>query len=154
MNTRSEAAKGIEEIEVFRRFIARSGSRTDPHSVEKRAPPEPDLLCRHPTEGSVAFELANLCDPELMKVVAAGENARTDAFSTADPSARIARDKLRRTYSTPHPVELLVYADGPIIAPDDVIIPTIRPIFESVEGPYRRAWFMGEHCTCLVWQAS
>jgi len=151
---RSEATKGIEEIDAFRRFIERSQTLIDPASIEKRAPPEPDLLCRHATEGLVAFELANLCDPELAKVVAAGPNARTDAFSTSDPSARIVRNKLQKTYSTMHPVELLVYADGPIITPDDVIIPTIRPILESVDGPYRRAWFMGEHCTCLLWQAS
>jgi len=37
MSTRTEAAKGNEEIEVFRRFIAGSGSRIDPKSVEKRA---------------------------------------------------------------------------------------------------------------------
>jgi len=89
-----------------------------------------------------------------MKVVAAGVNARTDAFSTTDPSARIVRNKLSCTYNTAHPIELLVYADGPIITPDDVIISTIRPIFESVDGPYQRAWFMGEHYTCLIWQAN
>lgn len=154
MRMRSEDTKGIEEAEVLRRFIERSRSLIDVGSIEKRMPPEPDLLCKHATEGLVAFELANLCDSELAKVMAAGSNARTEAFSTSDPSAHIVRNKLRRNYITPHPIELLVYTDGPIITPDDVIIPTIRPILESVDGPYRRAWFMGEHGTCLLWQVS
>lgn len=151
---RSETTKGIEEIEALRRFIERSHSPIDPTSIAKRTPPEPDLLCKHATEGLITFELVNLCDPELAKVIAAGPNARTDAFSTSDPSARIVKSKLGKTYKTTHPVELLIYADGPIITPDDVIVPTIRRILESTAGPYRRVWFMGENCTCLLWQFS
>lgn len=153
MNARSEARKGLEEIEALRRFIARSGAAIDPSSIEKRNPPEPDLLCQG-TDGPVAFEVANLCDGEIAKVIAAGARARTDAFSTADPSAAAVRNKLKRTYTTSHPVELLVYTDGRLITPDDVIIPTIKPILESLTGPYRRAWFMGEATTCLLWEAS
>jgi hypothetical protein len=153
MTARTEAHKGMEEVEALRRFIARSGAALDPSTIEKRAPPEPDLLCRG-AEGPVAFELANLCDPEIAKVIAAGPRARTDAFSTADPSAAIVRKKLKRTYTTTSPIELLVYTDGRLITPDDVIIPTIRPILESLDGPYRRAWFMGEEITCLLWEAT
>src|SRR5688500_2290846 len=108
MTARNEAQKGMEEVETLRRFIARSGVALDPSTVEKRAPPEPDLLCQG-AEGPVAFELANLCDPEIAKVIAAGPRARTDAFSTADPSASIVRKKLRKAYTTNSPIELLVY---------------------------------------------
>ena len=59
-----------------------------------------------------------------------------------------------KTYTTTHPIELLVYSDGRLINPDDVIIPTITPILESRDGPFRRAWFMGEKTTCLLWEAS
>ena len=151
MATSSETTKGLEEIEALRLFISRSQVPIDPSSVVKRNPPEPDLLCRHATQGFVAFELANLCDPEIAKVIAAGPRARTDAFSTADPSAEIVRRKLRKSYVTSHPIELLVYSDGRLVTPDDVIIPTITPILESRNGPYRRAWFMGEDTTCLIW---
>lgn len=154
MATGSEATKGLEEVDVFRLFVARSGAPIDPLSVEKRNPPEPDLLCRHATDGLVAFELANLCDPEIARVIAAGPKARSDAFSTSDPSAEVVRKKLKKTYMTGHPIELLVYSDGRLITPDDVIIPTITPILESRGGPYRRAWFMGEKTTCLIWEAS
>ena len=150
----TEATKGLGEIEAFRLFIVRSQTPIDPLSVEKRNPPEPDILCRHATDGVVAFELAILCDAEIAKVIAAGSKARTDAFSTSDPSAEIVRKKLKKSYETDHPIELLVYSDGRLITPDDVIIPTITPILESRKGPYQRAWFMGEKTTCLIWEAS
>lgn len=153
MGTRSEVEKGQEEIDALRRFIERSSVSLDLLSIEKRLPPEPDLLCRG-IEGLVAFEIANLCDGEIAKVLAAGARARTDAFSTADPSGAIVRDKLGRTYKTDHPIELLLYTDGRIITPDDVIIPTVTPILESRKGPYRKVWFMGEETTCLLWEAS
>ena len=86
--------------------------------------------------------------------MAAGARARTDAFWTSDPSAKIVRNKLGKTYTATHPIELLVYSDGRLITPDDVIIPTITPILESRDGPCRRAWFMGEKTTCLLWEAS
>jgi hypothetical protein len=126
----------------------------DPQSIEKRNPPEPDLLCRHATDGLLAFELANLCDSEIAKVIAAGSKARTDAFSTSDPSAEIVRKKIKKTYTTNYPIELLIYSDGRLITPDDVIIPTITPIVESRSGLYRRVWFMGENTTCQIWEAS
>lgn len=151
--TRSEVTKGLEEIATLRAFIVRSQIPIDPSTVEKRKPPEPDLLCTYTTEGPIAFELANLCDPKIAKVIASGSRAKTDAFFTADPSAHVVRKKLKKTYTTSHPIELLVYTDGRLITPDDVIIPTISPIFDSIQGPYRRAWFMGETITRLIWEA-
>ena len=150
---RSEATKGLEETEVLCRFIERSQIPIDPATIQKRSPPEPDLICNHLAEGTIAFELVNLCDPELAKVAAAGANTRTDAFSTSDPSARIVKNKLTKTYASAQPIDLLIYADGPLITPDDVIIPTIRPILDSSVSPFRKVWFMGERCTCLLWQA-
>jgi len=153
MTARSEIEKAQEEIDALRRFIARSGVSLDASTIEKRTPPEPDLLCQG-VEGPIAFELANLCDGEIAKVLAAGARARTDAFYTADPSEAIVRRKLSLTYETHYPIELLLYTDGRIITPDDVIIPTVTPILESRDGPYRKAWFMGEEATCLLWEAS
>jgi hypothetical protein len=153
MAARSEAEKAQDEVLAVRRFIERSGLPLDASSIHKRIPPEPDLLCQG-AEGLVAFDIANLCDGEVAKVLAAGARARTDAFSTTDPSAAIVRDKLSRSYKTDHPIELFLYTEGRIMAPDDVIIPTVTSILESLDGPYRKAWFMGEKTTCLLWQAS
>jgi hypothetical protein len=148
----SETTKGLEEIETFRLFVSRSQLPIDPLNITKRNPPEPDILCTHAVEGFIAFELVNLCDPKIAKTLAAGPKARTDAFSTSDPSSEIVRKKLKKTYVTDHPIELLIYSDDRLITPDDVIIPTITPILESRDGPYRRAWFMGEGTTCLLWE--
>jgi hypothetical protein len=93
MATSSEATKGLEEIQALRLFIERTQTLFDPMSIEKRNPPEPDLLCRHVTDGFVAFELAKLCDSEIAKVIAAGPRARPDAFWTSDPSAEIVQKK-------------------------------------------------------------
>lgn len=154
MTTSSEETKGIDEVKTFELFIERTQMPVDLSSIEKRKPPEPDLLCKHEAEGLIAFELTNLCDPNLAKVVAAGSRAREDAFSTSSPTADIVRNKLKKKYETSYPIELLIYKDGPIIDTDDMVIPTIKPIFESNNGPFQRVWFMGENTTCLIWENS
>jgi hypothetical protein len=53
----SELAKGEAEVAVFLRFLEASCLPIDRNSIEKRSPPEPDILCMHQSEGAVAFEL-------------------------------------------------------------------------------------------------
>ena len=43
----SELAKGKTEVAVFLRFLEASHLPIDRNSVEKRFPPEPDILCTH-----------------------------------------------------------------------------------------------------------
>ena len=53
-----------KEIEIFRSFVAASGLDIDVSSIEKREPPEPDILCC--IDGNkVAFELVELIDDKL-----------------------------------------------------------------------------------------
>jgi len=61
---------------------------------------------------------------------------------TSDPSKRITKNKLSKKYNVPFPVELLLYKEHPIITPDDVIIPTIKPVCQ-IRHNYTRIWFMG-----------
>ncbi len=150
----TETDKGRIEIEAFRSFLKRTRLPIDPEHVEKRPVGEPDLLCVHAEEGFIAFELASICDEPLAKVMAAGPKAIPDAFWTADPSAALVRRKLGRKYATRHPIELLLYTDGRVVTTEDEILARITSIVESCDGPFRRVWFMGEHTTCLVWQAS
>jgi len=145
--------KQLEEQATFRRFAERLGQGTDWIEVASRPEPEPDLLCRHATRGAVTFELVSLTDPELARVLAAGPRARTDAFSTADPSERIVRAKLKRHYETSaSEIDLLIYTDGRLITPDDVVIPTIRPWLDAAPNPFRRVWFMGENECWMLWE--
>ena len=120
-----------------------------------RPEPEPDLLCINSSGKPVAFELVSLTDPEIAKVQAAGSKAHTSAFSTADPSERIVRNKLHKSYKTnARHIELLIYTDGQIITPDDAIIPTIEPWLSAIKHPFKHIWFMGEHETRCLWSAA
>jgi len=149
----SEIDKGDRELEIFRRFVKLSGLPIDPQSITKQLPPKADLLCRHLTEGPIAFELVEVCDPTIAKVMAAPvENGIV--FSTSDPSGNIIRKKIRKTYEANCPVELLCYTDGRLITPDDVIVPTVRPILESWNGVFQRAWLLGETGAYALWGAS
>jgi hypothetical protein len=55
--------KHEEEIRVFRDFIARVGLAVLHASVQKRYPPEPDILCQFEDGTQVAFELTEVCHP-------------------------------------------------------------------------------------------
>ncbi len=146
--------KQRNEQAAFAHFIERLSQENCWTKISSRPEPEPDLLCVHITEGPIAFELVSLTDPLIAQVQAAGSRARTDAFSTSDPSERIIRNKLHKTYTTNacH-IELLVYTDGQIMTTDDAIIPTIKPLFDAIRHPFKRIWFMGQFETRCIWNA-
>jgi len=153
MNTLS--AKQQKERAAFARFIECLGTQDEWLSVSNRPEPEPDLLCVHAIDGSVAFELVSLTDPMVAKVQAAGAKALTEAFWTSDPSERIIENKLSCRYHTNAcRIELLVYTDGQVITTDDVLIPTILPLFDAASHPFQRVWYMGEDNACLLWNAT
>lgn len=146
----SEHTKGETEIAVFMRFLAASQLPIDRNSVEKRSPPEPDILCTHKSEGPIAFELVEMCDPKLAQSIAEASEAY---LRTSDPSAKIISKKLRKEYETDATLELLCYTAGRIVTPDNVILPTIGPYLRSWRHTYRRAWFLGRKGLYVVWDA-
>ena len=110
------------------------------------------LLCTNVLQGDIAFELVSITDELIAEI---SNNSGSDgAFSTSDPSERIIRKKLHRKYKTAHPIELLVYTDGQVVTPDDVIIATILPWIGSIEHPFRKVWFMGERDAFVIWTVS
>lgn len=144
----SEHEKGEHEIAVFLRFLEASQLPIDPNSVEKRSPPEPDIRCRHRSEGNIAFELVELCDPNLAKSIATASEVY---LRTSDPSPTIISKKLHCKYNSDAPVELLCYTAGRIITPDNVILPVIRPYLRSWRHVFRRAWLLGHKGVYAVW---
>lgn len=146
----SEQAKGETEYEVFMRFLEVSQMPIDWNSVEKRSPPEPDILCTHQSEGAVAFELVEMCDPRISRSIA---KASDGYLRTSDPSASIVSKKLRKKYRTDAPIELLCYTAGRIVTPDNVIFPTIKPYLKSWRHTFRRAWLLGRKGIYVVWDA-
>jgi hypothetical protein len=148
-------SKERNEQAAFAKFVDGLGQADEWTEVTSRPAPEPDLLCIHVARGPIAFELVSLTDPSIAQVQGAGARARTDAFSTSDPSERIVRHKLHRSYQTrASHIELLVYTDGRIITPDDVLIPTILPWFDAIRHPFRTIWFMGESPPRVLWRAA
>jgi len=147
---RSEQSKGTNEVAVFGRFLALSKLPIDPISVEKRLPPEPDILCRHLSDGPLAFELVEMCDPRLAKAIA---TASEDYLRTSDPTGDIVGKKLRRKYRTPFPIELLCYTAGRIVTPDSLIVPKARLYLRSWRRVFRRVWLLGRKGVYVIWNA-
>lgn len=56
------ALQSEREIDAFTRFASVAAIPIDPQSIEKRNPPEPDILCCHLHDGPIAFELVELLD--------------------------------------------------------------------------------------------
>jgi hypothetical protein len=146
----SEYAKGETEVAVFMRFLEASQLPIDRNSVEKRSPPEPDILCTHQLEGAVAFELVEMCDPRFAKSIA---KASDGYLRTSDPSVNIISKKLRKKYETDAPIELLCYTAGRIVTPDNIILPRIKPYLRSWRHTFRRAWLLGHKGFYVVWEA-
>ncbi len=149
------------ELKVFAEFRERSGLHIVPASVEKRDPPEPDIFCEIEGRGGVAFELAALRDRKSAKIMSdlAKEDIPDESpywrLDSREAIRHVCRKKRNATYSTKHPIDLVLYAEGPL-APEDVVIPYIQSAFQygSCLGPFQSVWFMGrpnENCCCLLW---
>jgi hypothetical protein len=147
---RTEQTKGVDELATFERFVDQSRLAIDVASIEKKNPPHPDILCRHQTEGLLAFELVELCDPNIARAVA---TLYEGYMRTSDPSASIISKKLRRKYQTTAPIELLCYTAGRIYTPDNIILPTIEPYLSSWRHTFRRAWLLGRKGVYKIWEA-
>ena len=106
---KADQSKASREKQVFLEFIQKSGLPIDLDSVENRVPPEPDILCRHQTQGFIAFELVSLRDADIARATAPGKTESVFMW-TADPTPQTICNKLQKHYATPHPIELLCYS--------------------------------------------
>ncbi|MDD2942930.1 MAG: hypothetical protein PHC51_08210 [bacterium] len=152
---RTEADKAIHELKVFVEFAARMTElNIDLSSIEKREPPEPDIRAANGSGEITAFELVELCSPEiaqLLTVIRKEGNDETRFIRPQIPGEQIINKKLDKNYNTPHPIELLCYTNGRTMTPDDVSIPTLKYcVDQSNNNPFRRIWYMGEEVIELV----
>jgi hypothetical protein len=58
------AVRDEEELRVFREFLVQADLPVVPESIEKRHPPEPDILCSLSDDSRIAFELVEVCHRE------------------------------------------------------------------------------------------
>ena len=150
----TEAIHGETELLVFREFAEKANIGVIASSIEKRPLGEPDILCSIEGEGPVAFELAELCAEDVAAAISNIKNGGVAVDSTSDPSATVLRRKLRKTYQSHAPIELLLYTNARLVTPDDLILSTLRPMLDSHRSRFRKVWLLGEKGTYEVWRAS
>jgi hypothetical protein len=147
MSATRDEEKAARERLVFRAFLDKSGLPIDPATVESRSPPEPDIFCMHRDDGPTVFELVELRDCDIAKLTSRliKSGGGVGGLWTSDPTPAIILRKLGKSYRADLPVDLLIYTDGALITPDDVILPTLEHLIEvHGRGSFRRIWLMGE----------
>lgn len=149
---RREDEKFEFEKAALKRLIDARGLSIDVESIEKRYPPEPDLLCHHQTEGMIAFELVEICNPDIAQILADPREG-VQVLWTENEVKRIINAKLGKTYKTPHPIELICYLEGRSGIPDSCTLPTIQLFTEAKPHPFRRVWLLGRKDAYLAWEA-
>ena len=70
------------ELRIFRLFAAACPLNLRPDSIEKRQPPEPDILCRTAT-GPLAFEMGEIVDEENIARPRGDQDALMDVMRDA-----------------------------------------------------------------------
>jgi hypothetical protein len=144
----TEQRKSKIEVAIFRQFIDQTALPIDPQSIVKRNPPEPDILCLHEEEGYIAFELMEICDSNLANAMS--KEGEGSFLWTSDPTPKVLQKKLSRRYRTNYPVDLLLYTNGRIVTPDNLIIPRVKRMMERSKGQFSRIWFLGAKGAHLV----
>jgi len=151
---KSEQDKGLTECDIFRSFAKRAGILIDMSSIEKRLPPEPDILVRGSDGQYMAFELVEICDPNIAEVLSAKDQKNSRSFFyTSDPSKSILSKKLKRTYKTDRPVQLVCYTNGRVMTPHDVLVPTMQRLVLVPQRCFEKIWLFTDVGVELIEQA-
>lgn len=150
----TEQQKGEVELAVFREFISKAGIDIDPESVRKLgAQSEPDIFCTLSTGEQVAYELVEICSPDIAATLSKLKNGGTAGLATSDPTEKTLRQKLHKTYRTTLPIELLCYTNGRTVSADDQILSKAQLWANAIDGPFRKVWLLGENGIYEVWSA-
>lgn len=147
----NESQKGARELEIFATFMRAASISIKPESITKREPPEPDILCQTLDGCQIAFELVELCDPNLASAFANPTLPKNAYVRTTDPTDFNIGKKLGRTYATQHPIELLCYTDGRIGTPTSLIIPVAVRCLQSSANNFRKAWLLCRGQVHVLW---
>lgn len=141
----SEADKAEIEIKVFMEFVNKIGLPVEADSIKKHGnESEPDIFCTVNKE-HIFFELVEICASDLAEnLTKLHRGAGEFVISTFNPTCKIINSKLNKKYNTELPIELLCYTNGRVVPTDDQILEEARNISNSVEGPFRKIWLLGE----------
>lgn len=150
----TEQQKAEVELAVFREFISKARIDIDPESVRKSgAQSEPDIFCTLSSGEQVAYELVEICSEDIAATMPKLRNGGTECLATSDPTEKILRQKLHKSYRTTLPIELLCYTNGRTVSSDDQILSEAQLWANAIDGPFRKVWLLGEKGIYEVWSA-
>jgi hypothetical protein len=141
----SEADKAEIEIKVFMEFVNQIGLPVEATTIVKQGnESEPDIFCVVDSE-QMFFELVEICAADLAEnLTKIHRGGGEPVISTFNPTNKIISSKLNKKYDTDLPIELLCYTNGRVVPTDDQILEEARNISNSVKGPFRKIWLLGE----------
>ena len=147
-----ESRKAEQELADFRKFAIATNLPVSAGSERNgdASKGEPDVICI--LDGmAVGFELTAACAPEF--AIAATEASKSAlGVSTAfgeDVVAETLRKKLKKNYSVPHPIHLLIYR-GLTALTDEMIIERLKPEFGNGLGQFNKIWLHGDKVHLLA----
>ena len=150
---RNEQDKARVEKGVFREFAKRAGLRLVPQSIRKGDPDqgEPDILCEAEGEGPLAFELMELCAPDLARAMTAAEKTGRGVFTWVGHNLESEIPKKRdKIYRVDCPLELLLYTNGRAPLPDEVLRAKAEAVVPTLQRKFRRVWLLGSESLELL----
>ena len=141
-----QSQRDLNELDVFSEFSKRSPLNVDEGSIEKRCPPEPDILCRLGDGERVAFELKELCSENIARAsshLLKTGHEQPKYIRDGDSEDYVLKETLGKRYVTEHPIELLFYTDGRIVTPADILISKARECYGNHSHTFRRSDVFG-----------
>ncbi len=112
-----EDAKAKREREFFRKFAEKMSWPVSDELIESRPQGEPDIVYSGRGE-PVAFELSEICAPEVAHSISKVKDGGTWFTATADPTAKVLLKKFDALHTSESRMELLCYWNGRTASPD------------------------------------
>lgn len=129
---------GIDEKEVFSKFILKCPYSIQPNSIQKRPPPEPDILCILEDGADKYFELVECVDASLAKSLSmpAGGFSSPDEQIWLEPFIK----KFKKKYS--RSCELIAYYDRQFILAENTWLPIVERFIKDnlKRSPFEKVW--------------
>ena len=140
-----DEVKARNEREICERFLNEMGQAERLITLESRLPPEPDILCYFQNSKVIAYEVVEICSPEI--AIVRGEDLRNNTCTyvrTSDTSVDAISAKCLKRYTTEHPIELIAYKNGRSVSPDDFIVSRFNALVAPSQSLFRKIWLLGK----------
>lgn len=145
MKSTKDQNKAEAERQLFGQFAKAMSWPVEPDLIKSLEPPRPDILYSG-LEILVAFELAEICAPDIAQQVAQLKaKGGVNVIWTFDPTEKILLSKLQNNYVSAHPIALLCCLNNRVVSPDSTVNEQIATtVKETSKVDFRRIWYFGE----------